>query len=171
MSGQTLKLLLDTNVWLDLFIPSSPGHGAAWDFMQATAAYDDSAGREVVLLYPARIMGDVFYKVRLEAKRWLGASRQGTAEERARACRDHAWDCVQDMHELATAVDTDESDVWLALKYRSVHEDLEDDFVLAAADRAQADYLVTSDARLARKARTATGTPLELCERMAAQLL
>ncbi len=67
MSGQTLKLLLDTNVWLDLFIPSNPEHGAAWDFMQATAAYDDPAGREVVLLYPARIMGDVFYKVRLEA--------------------------------------------------------------------------------------------------------
>lgn len=171
MSGQTLKLLLDTNVWLDLFIPSNPGHRAAWDFLRATASYDDSAGRDVVLLYPARIMGDVFYKVHLEAKRWLRTSQFGTEEERARACRDHAWDCVQDMHELATAVGTDESDVWLALKYRSVHEDLEDDFVLAAADRAQADYLVTSDTRLARKARVATGTPRELNERMAAGLL
>ena len=75
MSGQTLKLLLDTNVWLDLFIPSNPGHRAAWDFLRATA------------------------------------------------------------------------------------------------DRAQADYLVTSDTRLARKARVATGTPRELNERMAAGLL
>lgn len=171
MNGQPLKLLLDTNVWLDLFIPSNPGHSAAWDFIRATAAYDDPAGRDVVLLYPARIMGDVFYKVRLEAKRWLRTSRFGDGEELARACRDHAWDCVQDMHELATAVGTDESDVWLALKYRGVHEDLEDDFVLAAADRARVDYLVTSDAQLARKARVATGTPLELCEHMAAGLL
>ncbi len=165
MSGKDLRLLLDTNVWLDLFILSNPGHKSAWDFLRAAADYDDPANREVLLLYPARIMGDVFYKVRLEAKRWLGATMTGTAEERARACRDHAWDCINDMRELGCAVGMDESDIWLAIKYRSIHEDLEDDFVLAAADRANSDYLITSDKRLAQKARVACATPAEMTAR------
>ena len=166
MSSGDIRLLLDTNVWLDLFLPSNPGHRCAWDFLRATADYDDPAGREISLLYPARILGDVFCKVRLEAKRWLGASTLGTKEEKARACRDHAWDCIEDMRELGTAVGMDESDIWLAVKYRSIHEDLEDDFILAAADRATADYLVTSDKRLAHKARVACATPEEMTKRL-----
>jgi predicted nucleic acid-binding protein len=56
----------------------------------------------------------------------------------------------------------DEADMWLARKYRAVHEDLEDNFVLAAADRAQVDYLVSSDVRLLRKARVPAVAPAEL---------
>ena len=169
--ASSLRLLLDTNVWLDLFIPSNPGHKAAWDFVRATAAFEDPAGREVVLLYPARIVGDVFYKVRLEAKRWVASAQTGSPEQQAVACRDHAWDCINDMCELGCAVGMDESDVWLARKYRALHEDLEDDFVLAAADRAKADYLVTSDVRLARKSRVPAAAPADLIQLLSAHLV
>jgi predicted nucleic acid-binding protein len=72
--------------------------------------------------------------------------------EDAEAIRDIAWACVDNMSELGTPVGADESDLWLARKYRRLHPDLEDDLVLAAAERAQADYLVTSDEALLRKA-------------------
>ena len=42
--------------------------------------------------------------------------------------------------------------VWLACKYRQVHDDFEDDLLIAAAQRAQADYLVTNDERLLKHA-------------------
>jgi predicted nucleic acid-binding protein len=162
MNPTPLRILLDTNVWLDLFIPSNPGHAIAWKLIRLAAAYEDPAGRDVVLLYPARILGDVFYKVRLEAKRWVASATTGSAEAKALACRDHAWDCINDLCELGQAVGMDEADVWLARKYRAVHEDLEDNFVLAAADRAQVDYLVSSDVRLLRKARVPAVAPAEL---------
>ncbi len=168
MHSDGLYLLLDTNVWLDLFIPSDLGHDIAWELMKASAAYEGPAGEPARLLYPARILGDVFYKVRLEAKRWMRGSTLGSAESQALACRNHAWDCIHDMRELGTAVGMDEADVWLACKYRTLHEDLEDDFVLAAADRVQADYLVTSDAKLARKARVPTASPADLAKMLKA---
>ena len=46
----------------------------------------------------------------------------------------------------------DSSDVWLARKYQRIHADFEDCMVLAAAQRAKADYLVTSDEALLRHA-------------------
>lgn len=42
--------------------------------------------------------------------------------------------------------------VWLARKHRRIHEDFEDCLVLATAQRAKADVLVTSDEALLRHA-------------------
>lgn len=168
--SRDLSLLLDTNVWLDLFIPSNTGHDAAWNLVRAAAAYKGPHGTLAQLLYPARIVADVFYMVRLEAKRWIATSSLGDPETRALACRNHAWDCIHDMDALGTAVGMDGSDVWTAIRYRSIHEDLEDDFILAAADRAHPDYLVTSDRKLARKARVATATPVDLSRMLTAHM-
>ena len=52
------------------------------------------------------------------------------------------------MREVATAVGADNSDVWLASKWEPLHGDIGDNLVLAAAKRAQADYVVTSDRQL-----------------------
>lgn len=164
MRAKDLLLLVDTNVWLDLFIPSNAGHGDAWDFVRAAAECEDAPTRGIRLLYPARIMGDVFYKVRLEAKRWISGASAGTPDQLARACRDHAWDCVADMRELGTAVGMDEADIGIAFGLRALHEDLEDDFVLAAVERSGADYLVTSDAKLARRASAPALSPREMAK-------
>lgn len=45
-----------------------------------------------------------------------------------------------------------DTNVWFARKYKCVHEDFEDCLVLAAAQRAKADFLVTSDEALLRHA-------------------
>ena len=62
----------------------------------------------------------------------------------------------------ATAVGADESDAWLACKYRKINWDLEDNMVLAAAKRAGADYLVTNDRVLISKANVAALRPADM---------
>ena len=52
------------------------------------------------------------------------------------------------MREIATAVGADDSDLWLACKYKPTLGDLEDNLVLAAAERAQVDFIVTGDEQL-----------------------
>jgi predicted nucleic acid-binding protein len=66
------------------------------------------------------------------------------------------------MRDFATAVGVDEADLWLASKYRSVSSDFEDNVLIAAAQRANADYLVTWDAALLRTPIVRTATPLEM---------
>jgi predicted nucleic acid-binding protein len=56
----------------------------------------------------------------------------------------------------------DNSDVWLARKYRTLHDDFEDNFILAAAERAKVDFLVTSDQSLLRKATVAALSPQDM---------
>lgn len=73
-----------------------------------------------------------------------------------------AWACVDRMRDFAVAVGADESDVWLASKYRSFNWDLEDNMVLAAAKRANVDYLATNDKDLIAKATVAALAPADL---------
>lgn len=150
-------LLLDANVWLDFYIAGRAGFDVARRFMRSAIEH------EAVLMYPTRILADVFYEIRRDAKKWFRADGITVTDVVGRACRDHAWDCVKDMNELAIAVGMDGSDVWLALKLQGLNADLEDNFVLAAAERARADYLVTSDRQLIQKATVAALTPQDMC--------
>lgn len=115
-----------------------------------------------VLMYLARILPDVFYKVRMHFKAWMRRTALWEGDESVIACRDQAWDCIKDMDEIATAVGLDGSDVWKAIRLWGLNEDLEDNFVLAAAIRAHVDYLVTSDCQLIQKATVPALTPSDM---------
>ena len=54
--------------------------------------------------------------------------------------------------QLATSVPCDLSDIWMASRQRELHSDYEDDLIIAAAIRAQADLLVTNDVKLSSHA-------------------
>lgn len=134
------RLLLDTNVWLDAFLPERVPKSAAQKLIALALR------RNVELLYPVHIVPDVFYLAFIDIKRLLRG--QGPDELIAQAARTTAWEYVNGMREVASAVGADNSDVWLASKLEALHGDIEDNLVLAAAKRARADYLVTSDRRL-----------------------
>lgn len=85
------------------------------------------------------------------AKRYF-RENGGLTEAQAKAAKNYAWDCVADMHEKATAVPIDSSDFYLAGKYRAIHDDYEDNLILATCSRARASYLVTNDRVLKRHA-------------------
>ena len=149
------RVLVDTNVWLDYFIGIRQGHDSAQAFLNS------SNRAEVQLLYPAAALQDVFYLLMRELKR-IARSVAPVTEGDAQAIRRIAWGCVDNMRELATAVGMDESDLWLACKYRTLTWDLEDNVVLAAAQRAEADYLVTNDRELIQHATIAALTPADM---------
>ena len=83
-------------------------------------------------------------------------------EPDAIAIQEIAWSCIDNLDEIATAVGVDQSDIWLARKYRTFNSDFEDNLILAAAKRASADFIVTSDQALLTKATVAALTPQDM---------
>ena len=152
------KVLVDTSVWLDCYIPNRRrGQEALELFKQCAQASD-----HVEILFPVHALNDVFYQVAREAKAWVRKNTGGLSEAYAHAANDHAWDCVNRMLEVGTPVGADVSDVWLACHLRDLHPDFEDSMVLAAAERSRADFLVTSDEQLIKKATVAALNPFDM---------
>ena len=113
---------------------------------------------DLQLVYPVHILKDVFYL--LETGLMRKARAEGFCSESDYVAIKHlVWGCIENMRENAVAVGADESDAWLACKYRRLSEDLEDNFVLVAAERANADFIVTNDEQLIRKATVAAYSP------------
>lgn len=140
MTQPAERILLDTNVWLDAFLPERAPKSVARELIALALRAN------VGLLYPVHVVADVFYLAFIDIKRLLRG--QGPGELVAQAARTTAWEYVNSMREVATAVGADNSDVWLASKWEPLHGDIGDNLVLAAAKRAQADYVVTSDRQL-----------------------
>lgn len=153
MANQQSSLLVDTNVWLDYFLSERPGHDEAVSFVAFACE------RKYPLLYPASIVKDVFYLTANALKRDTRARKGALAPSDAAAATETAWGCVHSMREQATAVGADESDLWMACSLHSIHNDLEDNLVVAAAQRADATYLITSDETLIKHAPVAALTP------------
>lgn len=157
MPSTPLTLLIDTNVWLDVFLPSRPEAEAARTLLE------EAEKRGFSLVYAAQSSLDVYQRVIINNKRWVRESSALT-EAWATAIRRWAWDAVTSMQELAVAVPVDMSDIWLACKYRYYHDDYEDDLVLAACRRSHADYLVTNDRKLLAHADVCAKTPRQMVE-------
>ena len=153
MSEKPLTIMVDTNVWLDIFIPNRPSKEGSLSFFEA--ARDNN----VELVYTLEIARAVFRIVSLEAKGWVRKGKGMLPDEYARAIASHAWDFIESMQELGTPVGSSTADLWLASKLRDEHADLEDNLIVAACMRLDVDYLVTSDAKLIHHAPVATATP------------
>lgn len=153
MASRQPSLLIDTNVWLDHFLASRPGHDEATSLM--LFAYE----HEYPLLYPTAIVKDVFYLSANALKRDASNEKGAIAQRDAAAATEIAWGCVRSMGELGAGVGADESDLWTACNLRSIHNDLEDNLIVAAAQRANATYLITNDETLIKHAPVATLTP------------
>ena len=162
MIGTIRTILVDTNVWLDNYLPERPHE------KESRAFFDESVDVGVELVFPASIAKDVFYVVGNEYKRMLRMEGREVSESDALAINRIAWGVVDNMNELATPVGMDLSDLWLASKWRSVDHDLEDNLVRAAAKRAKADLVVTWDKGLLGKALVPTVTPAVAIEQLRA---
>lgn len=146
-------LLLDTNVWIDNYLGTRSGS-------TASQALIDACGRqEISLCLAALSLKDLYYQIGAELKREQRASDAGLKETDALAIEEVAWQCALNAAEQATLVPVDASDLVVARCFHRVHADLEDDFILAAAERSGADYLVTSDKKLLEHAPIAALAP------------
>ena len=122
------------------------------------------------LLYPASIAKDVFYLSSHAFRKTIRAEKGTLSSSDAAVAAEAAWKCVQNMREQATAVGSDESDLWMACKLRSIHNDLEDNLVVAAAKRANATYLVTNDETLIKHSPVAALTPRDALALLQAEI-
>ena len=91
-----LKLLVDTNVWIDYFLERRPeAHEAAMGFMaEATAA-------DAVLHTSSATMPDLFFLLCQETKRYLREHGKPVDELFAAAVRESAWSSVRNVMELS----------------------------------------------------------------------
>ena len=152
-------VLLDTCVWIDSYCSWHPKGENAKRIIAGAAA------EKIDLVYAVSSIKDVQYVLAQEYKRAIRQERGELSEEAANAAQEAAWAAVNNMAEIATAVGSDQSDVWIARKFLKAHNDLEDNLVLAAALRAKARYLVTYDKALlehAALAGVAAVTPEDL---------
>lgn len=105
----------------------------------------------------------MYQRISAENKRWIRL--QGRLDETAAiAIKRLAWDCVNEMREVAAAISVDSGDLYLAAKLRDVHNDLEDDLIMAACERAKANYLITNDRKLLAHATVDSRTPAQMVE-------
>lgn len=146
--------LVDTCVWLDNYLDKRP-HAA-----ESRRFIDQARERGVQLAYAIHCLHDFFYIMQGELKRMEQGSGP-ISPAQALAARESAWACVEHLRSIATAIGADESDAWRACKYRLLTGDLEDNFILAAAERVPVDFIVTDDHELIRKSTINAFTPAD----------
>ena len=155
-----LRLMVDTNIWLDYFLNNRPGTECSTELIRR-CVHDD-----IALLYAPHAIQDVFYNVGLAYKRSLREGGIEVDETWGHAIMAQAWDCARTMSETATMAGVDVGDLWLAFKYGELHPDLEDDLVIAVAQRVKADYLVTNDRQLIAKSPVPTLAPADMLKEL-----
>lgn len=149
----SVRMLVDTNVWVDFFDQTRPGGAAADALVRRAIERGDT------LLYSVNTVQNLYYALWATAKRFLREAYGELSEAAVNAAEGCAWDCVRSLGEIATCVGADQSDLLIAEKGHGIHRDLEDNLVVAAAQRCGADVLVTSDHVLLSHAPVVALTP------------
>ena len=155
MKCRETSFVVDTNVLLDYYIPDRPKSDDAKAFLDFALRHKELCS----LLYSPHCLSNVFYLLTNTAKQRIRAEKGSLSQGEAEASAELAWGCIDHLQENATAVGADQSDVWLACKLRGVHNDLEDNLIIAAAMRANASYLITNDEKLIKHATVPALTP------------
>lgn len=145
--------LLDTNVWLDNYKSNRQNSRVAQHMIS------EAKKQDAYLFYPVHSIKDVFYMLGKLFKQEAALENGELSEQDARAINALVWACIDNMRSLATAVGAGQADVNMACKYRKISNDLEDNLVIAAAERAQVDFIVTRDEKLLRKSTVPAFTP------------
>ena len=136
------SMLLDTNIWLDYFLPGRNNHKDAFALVHKAIM----SGWKILVSYNS--LKDVYYLLQCELKCALRAAGHDITEKEAALAREDAWGCISCIMENATVVNASMNDARMALHLRNVHPDFEDNLILASALQSQADFLVTGDAQL-----------------------
>ena len=147
-------LLLDTNVWHEYEMGDSPHH-------ESSALVHWAAAHDVRLGIAAHSLKDLFSLIERDLKR-MNADEQEIDEERCgAAARAAAWGALSELIDNVEVVGSDYMDAFLALKYRPLHDYYEDNLVIAACERMNADALVTNDQKLLKHAPVFAMTPTD----------
>ncbi len=132
-------LMLDTCVWINSQIGTNSGHEQARKLIIMALKQDARVG------IAPHSLTNVFYIVHRHLRRLEATTRAISSERSAAAAKETAWGIVNNIMEYAEVVGTDGSDARIAALHKSVHDDFEDNLVIAAARRMRADLIVSDD--------------------------
>ena len=155
------KILFDTNALVDFLLGREPGCSAC---KQVIALCDEG---QHALYAASTSVKDAYYIVRSGLKRAERAAAGNVSDTQANAIAEVAWACVRQLLRTFLIVPIGRAECLDALTMRVLHDDFEDDIVLAAAREAKVDFLVTSDLKLMKHAPVACLTPTDLAALLA----
>ena len=139
---RTLTVLLDTNVWLDYYLPDRIGNREAYQLI------DSLINSNAQIAYSPLSTKDVYYLIMKALKSAVRQSGNELDDPQSLSIREYAWGCIDNMTQNAVSLPIDERVVWMARKSKGIVPDYEDGLVVGAGELADVDYLVTSDKRL-----------------------
>lgn len=132
-------LMLDTCVWVNSQIGTNSGHEAARSLIIAALRQDMTLG------IAPHSLASVFYIVHRHLRRLDAADNAAISGDSLAAAKETAWGVINSITEYATVIGANGSDARIATLYKSVHDDFEDNLVIAAARRMKADLIVSDD--------------------------
>ena len=141
---QPKALMLDTCIWVNSQIGTNSGHEAARKLVVAARKQGMRLG------IAPHSLSNVFYIVHRHLRRFDLGNVGIAPEDAAAAAKETAWGVIGNIMDYAEVVGADGSDARIAALHKDVHDDFEDDLVLAAARRMRADLVVTDDLALVK---------------------
>ena len=138
-----LKLLIDTNVWMDYFSGRSDRTANVVRLVEIA-----DASERIALFASSLSVKDVSYLVSAAIKRECRRKTGSLSNDAIAAADETAWACVRQMRELAFIAPVGADEVFDSFVFRPHHNDFEDDLMLGVANRIDADYVVTEDKNL-----------------------
>lgn len=144
-AGGILKLLIDTNVWMDYFSGRSDRTANVVHLIEIA-----DASERIALFASSLSVKDVSYLVSAAIKRESRRKTASLSDDAIAAADEAAWACVRQMLELALIAPVRADEVFDSFVFRPHHNDFEDDLMLGVANRIDADYVVTEDKNLIR---------------------
>ena len=138
-----LKLLIDTNVWMDYFSGRSDRTA---DVVRLFEIADVS--EQIALFASSLSVKDVSYLVSAAIKRECRRKKGSLSDNAIAAADETAWACVRQMRELALIAPVGADEVFVSFVFKYHRNDFEDDLMLGVANRIDVDYVVTEDKNL-----------------------
>ncbi len=156
MRRGTARLLLDTNIWMYYFLGEEPFRD---EIVQLIAL-----GQTDQLDLCPTTAKDLFYLIPRALRRMMIAEKGRPAEHDDLALREAAWGCLESMFDLAVLAPQGAAECDFARMLRGEVRDFEDGMIFAAAETAEADYVVTLDGELLSKIPEVFVTPARALE-------
>lgn len=152
------RLLLDTNIWMYYFLGEEPFRD---EIVQLIALGQTD---QLDLLFAPTTAKDLFYLIPRALRRMMVAEKGRPAEHDDLALREAAWGCLERMFDLAVPAPQGAAECNFARMLRGEVRDFEDGMIFAAAETAEADYVVTLDGELLSKIPEVFVTPVRALE-------
>lgn len=157
MNSRVLKVLVDTNIWIDYYTGRDGASG------HSSMLIKELLCSKHQVLVSALTTKDVFYLLQVYLK--LAHRKQynsNPSTKQALAIREVAWKSLQHMVEAVEVLAVDTAECNRALVLREIHGDYEDNLQVACAESNGVDYLVTNNKSLHAPETVAVASPSQL---------